>query len=304
MIFDLSQLNCFVAVAEELHFGKAAERLCMSQPPLSRQIQLLEHALGLKLFERTSRSVHLTAAGGVFLNDARRLLKLASQAASTAQRTSKGESGRVSIGFTSVMGFDLIPNLVAAARQALPEIDVVLQEMVTVAQLDALESHTIDLGFMRPLGSRQTLKHKTVDREPLMVALPADHPLAAKDRIELADMDGLPFVMYTPTQGKYYHGLINGLFVASGVMPNYIQYLDHVHTVIGLVRSGLGVSIVPASAAQLRFDNLVFRAMWRHDIYSESRMTWRPDHHNPALDTFIQFATDYFGSKAQGMAIR
>jgi len=297
MILDLNQLNCFVTVAEELHFGRAAERLCMSQPPLSRQIQLLEHALGVKLFERTSRSVRLTVAGQVFLDDATRLLNLAKQAAMSAQRASKGEAGRVTIGFTSVMGFDLIPNLIAAAQRALPDIDVVLREMVTVAQLDALESNTIDLGFLRPLASRQTLEHQTVIREPLMVVLPIDHPLAARSRIELDDMKGLPFVMYTPTQGKYYFNLITGLFVSSGVMPNYIQHLDHVHTVVGLVRSGLGVSIVPASAAQLRFENVVYRPMWRNDIFSESRMTWRPDHHNPALNTFRSFASDYFAGK-------
>lgn len=297
MILDLQQMNCFVAVAEELHFGRAAERLCMSQPPLSRQIQLLEHALGVQLFERTSRSVRLTVAGQVFLGDARRLLNLAKQAAATAQRTSKGEAGRVTIGFTSVMGFDLVPNLIAAAQRALPEIDVVLKEMVTVAQLDALENNTIDLGFMRPLAGRHTLSHQIVAREPLMVALPVDHPLTARSRIELHDMDGLPFVMYTPTQGKYYYSMITGLFVSTGVVPNYIQYLDHVHTVVGLVRSGLGVSIVPASAAQLRFENVVFRPMWRDDVFSESRMTWRPDHHNPALDTFRTFAVDYFAGK-------
>lgn len=299
MILDLNQLNCFVTVAEELHFGRAAERLCMTQPPLSRQIQLLEHALGVQLFERTSRSVKLTTAGRVFLTDAMRLLNLAKQAALSAQRASRGDAGRVTVGFTSVMGFDLIPNLIAAAQRAIPDIDVVLKEMVTVAQLDALENNTIDLGFLRPLASRQTLKYQTVIREPLMVVLPIDHPLAMHDRIELADMDGLPFVMYTPTQGKYYFNLVTGLFVSSGVMPKYIQHLDHVHTVVGLVRSGVGVSIVPASASQLRFENVVYRPMWRNDVFSESRMTWRPDHHNPALDTFRDFASAYFTGKGR-----
>ena len=128
MIFDLNQLTCFITVAEELHFGRAAERLCMTQPPLTRQIQVLEHSLGVKLFERTSRSVRLTTAGRVFLTDATRLLNAAKQAAATAQRIGKGESGRVTIGFTSVMGFDLIPNLVASAQKAVPDLDVVLRK--------------------------------------------------------------------------------------------------------------------------------------------------------------------------------
>lgn len=297
MILDLIQVNCFVTVAEELHFGRAAERLCMTQPPLTRQIQLLEHALGVKLFERTSRSVRLTTAGRVFLTNAERLLNLARQATTSAQRASKGEIGRLTVGFTSVMGFHLIPNLIAAAQRALPDIDVVLKEMVTVAQLDELESNTIDLGFIRPLASRQTLEYQTVNREPLMVVLPVGHRLASRSRIKLEDMHGQPFVMYTPTQGKYFYSLITGLFVSAGIMPKYIQHLDNVHTAVGLVRSGVGISIVPASTAQLGFDNVVYRPMLRNDVLSESRMTWRPDNHNPALATFRGFATDYFAGQ-------
>jgi DNA-binding transcriptional LysR family regulator len=297
MIIDLVQLNCFVTVAEELHFGHAAARLCMTQPPLSRQIKLLEQTLGVKLFERTSRTVHLTAAGNVFLSDARRLLNLAKQAATSAQRASRGETGRITVGFTSVMGFDLMPNLIASAQQALPDIDVVLKEMVTVAQLEALEKNTIDLGFIRPLAGRQTLKYQTVIREPLMVVLPVDHPLAERSHVDLDDMNGVPFVMYSPDQGKYFYSLIAGLFSSSGVMPKYIQHLDHVHTVVGMVRSGVGISIVPASAAQLRFDNVVFRPMLRCSAIAESRMAWRADHHNPALATFRSFASDFFAAE-------
>ncbi len=297
MILDLVQLNSFITVAEELHFGRAAERLCMTQAPLSRQIQLLEQALGVKLFERTSRAVHLTAAGHVFLTDARLLLTLAKQAATSAQRTSKGKTGRVTIGFTSVMGFELVPNLIASAQRALPDIDIVLKEMVTVAQLEALEKHAIDLGFIRPLASRQALKYQTVIREPLMVVLPVDHPLAARSHVELKDMNGVPFVMHSPDQGKYFYSLIAGLFASSGVTPKFIQHLDNVHTVVGLVRAGVGISIVPASAEQLHFDKVVFRPMLQCDVTAESRMAWRADHHNPALTTFLGFASDFFAAK-------
>ena len=297
MILDLVQLNCFVTVAEELHFGRAAERLCMTQPPLSRQIALLEHALGVKLFERTSRTVRLTTAGQVFLTDATRLLNLAKQAAANAQRSSKGETGRVTIGFTSVMGFDLMPNLIAAAQKALPDIDVVLKEMVTVAQLEALENNTIDMGFLWPLSTRLHLEYQTVFHEPLMIVLPVDHPLAARSRIAVDDLNDLPFVMYSSGQGKYFYSLVTGLFVSSGVMPKYIQHLDHVHTIVGLVRSGLGVSIVPAAAAQLHFDNVVFRPLWRDDVIAESRMAWRADYDNPALTTFRKFASNFFAGR-------
>jgi DNA-binding transcriptional LysR family regulator len=296
MILDLNQLNCFVAVAEELHFGRAAARLFMTQPPLSRQIQLLEQSLGVKLFERTSRSVRLTTAGHVFLGDATRLLHLAEQAASSARRASRGETGRVTLGFTSVAGFQLVPQLVVAAQKALPNIDVVLKEMVSVALLESLAANTLDLAFVRPLPARQVLECRTVLSEPLMIALPGDHPLAEREQIRLEDMNGLPFVMYSPTEGKYFYSLITALFGASGIVPDYIQHLDQTHTILALVRTGMGVSIVPASAAQLHFDNVVFRPLWRDDIHAETTMAWRPDQNNPALAAFLAFAGEYFAT--------
>ena len=294
MIHDLTQLACFVAVAEELHFGRAAERLCMTQPPLSRQIQLLEHALGVRLFERTSRSVRLTAAGRVFLTDATRLLNLAKQAATTAQRTSTGQSGRVVVGFTTVMGFDLMPRLIASAQRELPDIDVVLREMVTMDQLKALESSTIDVGFLWPLACRLPLKHQTVFRDPLRVVLPSGHPLAAGGAVAPEDLNGVPFIMYSPAQGRYFYSLVNGLLVSAGVVPKFIQHLDQVLTVVGLVRTGMGVSIVPASVSKFYFDDVVFRPIGRQDVIAEGRMAWREDHQNPALATFLRFASEFF----------
>jgi DNA-binding transcriptional LysR family regulator len=293
MIHDITQLACFVAVAEELHFGRAAERLCMTQPPLSRQIQLLEHSLGVRLLERTSRVVRLTAAGRVFLTDATRLLNLAKQATTTAQRTSRGESGRVIVGFTTVMGFDLMPRLIASTQRKLPDIDVVLREMVTVDQLKALESNTIDAGFLWPLASRLPLKYQTVYRDPLKVVLPLGHPLASRDTIALSDLDGLPFIMYSSGQGRYFHSLVNGLLLSSGVMPKFIQYLDQVLSVVGLVRTGMGVSIVPASVSRFHFDHVVFKPISQKDVIAEGRMVWRTDNQNPALDAFCCFVSEY-----------
>ena len=269
----------------------------MTQPPLTRQVQALEHALGVKLFERTSRTVRLTTAGRVFLTDATRLLNLAKQAAATAQRVGKGETGRVTIGFTSVMGFDLIPSLINSAQKALPDLDVVLREMVTVAQLEALENNTIDLGFLWPLASRLSLKHRVVFRDPLMVVLPVGHPLATCKRVALDDVNGLPFVMYSPGQGAYFYSLIQGLLVSSGVTPRMIQHVDQVLTVVNLVRSGIGISIVPASISQFHADKVVFRPMDRNDVIAEGRMAWRADCQNPALASFLGFAADFFSGR-------
>jgi DNA-binding transcriptional LysR family regulator len=153
---ELSQLRCFVAVAEELHFGRAAKRLFMTQPPLSRQIQLLEHDLGVELLERSSRQVHLSAAGHSFLRDARQILAFAQQASTSAQRVARGEAGRLTLGFTAVSAYSMIPQLLAQAQHALPNVDLVLREMVSVAQVEALASRMIDIGFIRQVATRHT----------------------------------------------------------------------------------------------------------------------------------------------------
>ena len=184
-MLDLGQVRCFVAAATELNFRRAASLLNMTQPPLSRQIHLLEENLGVKLFERVGRTVKLTTEGRVFLADATRLLNLSEQAESTVRRASKGKTGRVRIGFTGAAGYELIPKLLVAAKHDLPDIDVVLLEMISVAQIEAFEANAIDLGFMRPLPSRQKVEFLLVVREPLIVALPAGHALCRVHRREL-----------------------------------------------------------------------------------------------------------------------
>ncbi|HVF93825.1 MAG TPA: LysR family transcriptional regulator, partial [Sphingomonas sp.] len=175
-MFELSQLRCFVAAAEELHFGRAAQRLNMTQSPLSRQIQLLERILDVTLLERTSRNVALTPAGRVFLIEARRIVRLAESAQLSARRVAKGDAGKVAIGFTAVSGYNLVPQIVAQARAALPNIDLELREMVTTDQVDALLTGLIDIGFVRPPLARQEFDTAPMLHESLVVALPAGDP--------------------------------------------------------------------------------------------------------------------------------
>jgi DNA-binding transcriptional LysR family regulator len=157
-MFELSQLRCFVAAAEELHFGRAAQRLNMTQSPLSRQIQLLERILDVTLLERTSRTVSLTPAGRVFLIEARRIVRLAESASLSARRVAKGDAGKVAIGFTAVSGYTLVPQIVAQARASLPNIELELREMVSTDQTDALLTGLIDIGFVRPRWCGRNLK--------------------------------------------------------------------------------------------------------------------------------------------------
>jgi DNA-binding transcriptional LysR family regulator len=296
-MLDLGQVRCFVAAATELNFRRAAALLNMTQPPLSRQIHLLEENLGVKLFERVGRTVKLTTEGRVFLADATRLLNLSEQAESTVRRASKGKTGRVRIGFTGAAGYELIPELLVAAKRDLPDIDVVLLEMISVAQIEAFEANAIDLGFMRPLPSRQKVEFLLVDREPMIVALPAGHALCRFDRLELTQLHEQPFIMHSPTHGKYFYDRIMSMLVADEVKPHFTQYIDQTPTILSLVRAGLGVSILPASSQRFHYDSVEFREIAGNAVQAEMSMAWRADQDNPAVTAFRYMAAEYFATR-------
>lgn len=296
-MLDLGQVRCFVAAATESNFRRAAALLNMTQPPLSRQIQLLENSLGVMLFERIGRTVKLTAEGRVFLADATRLLNLAEQAESTVRRASKGKTGRVRIGFTGAAGYELIPELLVAAKEVLPDIDVVLLELISVAQIEAFSANAIDLGFLRPLTSRQKLEFVLVDEEPLIVALPAGHVLCQYEQIELRQLNDHPFVMHSPTQGKYFYDRIMGMLATEDVKLNVAQYIDQTPTILSLVRAGLGVGILPASAQRFHYDKVEFRLIAGNACQAEMSMAWRADQDNPAVTAFRVMAAEYFADR-------
>ncbi|WP_375138952.1 LysR family transcriptional regulator [Azohydromonas caseinilytica] len=300
-MMDLFQLRCFVAVSEELHFGKAATRLHMTQPPLSRQIQLLEESVGARLLERTSRSVRLTSAGAALYPDALKILRLADDAATAARLTARGDTGRVVVGYTAVAGYVLIPTLLKLAREALPGIDIVLEEMVSAEQFRALAAEALDLAFVRPMHSEAELDYHCVVREPMQLALPADHPLARRRRIALDDLAGQPLVMYSEKEGKYFHDKIKSLFVATGVQPHYVHHIGQTHTIMALVQAGIGLAIVPASAKHVRFENVTFRDLWRQDVVAEIYLAWRRAGRNPAQQRLREFIVEHLtGAAASG----
>src|SRR3954468_16375656 len=202
-MFDLNQLRCFVTVAEELHFGRAAARLNMTQPPLSRQIQVLEHIIDAPLRERPSRSVRLTPAGRSFLPEARRILKLAESASQVARRIALGKTGSLKIGFTAAAAYGFLPELVAACRARLPEVDFSLKEMVSGDQFEALTSGQIDAGLLRPPIARPELATRRIVAEQLYAALPRRHRLASAETVSIRDFDGQPFIMYSPFEARY-----------------------------------------------------------------------------------------------------
>ena len=284
-MFSLARLSCFVAVAEELHFGRAAERLHMTQPPLSRQIQQLESELGVQLIDRTTRTVTLTPAGVAFLPDARRILQLAEGAAQTVKRIPEGDLGTVVIGFTAASAHVVLPRLLSAAREKLPDVKLDLREMVTAVQLDGLMSGEVDLGMARPPVKRPGLVSRPLLHEQLIAALPEEHPLASLNRqLTLTDLDGQDVIMYSPIQAKYFNELLISTFTIAGASPRYVQYVTQVHTMLVLVRTGIGIALVPASAATLHPDHVVFRTIGAfRERPVELDAVWRGDSSNPAL---------------------
>jgi DNA-binding transcriptional LysR family regulator len=300
-MFELSQLRCFLAVAEELHFARAAARLNMTQPPLSRQIQLLERALDILLFDRSSRSVKLTPAGRAFLPEARRILQLADQAGLAAKRVARGEAGSITLGSTAAAGYELLPRLVAFASSELPGIDLVLKEMVTGEQIEALASGRLDLALLRPPLDRRVLDSVCIRREPLLLAIPQTHPLANAPRVDLADIDEQLIIMWEPGEARYFYDLVTGLCAAGGVRPRPVQYLPQAHTMLALVAIGLGLAIVPESARVLRFEGVSLRPLeplQGPQPLAELHLAWRRDSTNPALPAFREALLKVFAAPA------
>ena len=296
-MFDLNQLRCFVTVAEELHFGRAAARLNMTQPPLSRQIQVLEHIVDAPLLERTSRSVRLTPAGRSFLPEARRILKLAESASQVARRIAMGKTGSLKLGYTAAAAYGYLPELIAACRARLPEVDFSLKEMVSGDQLEALTSGQIDAGLLRPPIGRPELATRRVLAEPLLAAIPRKHPLASAAMLSIKDFDGQHFVMYSPYESRYFHDLLVALFTQADILPRYVQHLGQIHSILAMVRAGLGAAIVPAAAASLRIADVKLRPLkLRSPTPVELFLVWRRDCENPLLPSLIEIASELTSS--------
>jgi DNA-binding transcriptional LysR family regulator len=286
-MFEFNQLRCFLAVAEDLHFGRAALRLNMTQPPLSRQIQSLEQELGVTLFERSSRSVQLTPAGRTFLPEARQMLRMAELAAVAAKRVARGEAGVVTLGFTAGSSYAFLPRLVSLAMAEIPDVDLLLREMTTTVQMEALAAGRLDAGLIRLPVDRRGIELACVMRESLVLAAPENHPLAVSNTPGIRDLDNEPLIMYSPTEGRYFYDLTSSLFHAAEIAPVYVQHLSQVHTIMALVSAGMGLALVPESASSLRVGGVVLRELRPAlKAMAELHLVWRRGHDNPAFRVF------------------
>jgi len=287
---ELRHLRYFVAVAEELHFRRAAERLHMSQPPLSQQIRQLEQEVGAQLLSRNQRKVELTAAGAAFLVRAREILEAVEDAARQARRVQRGEVGRLAVGFVGSAMYSFVPELLRAFREQAPDIALRLHELGTTEQLRQLDDGRLDVGFLRTPGRRPGLSFETVLEEPVVVAMPDVHPLAQRSLVRLSDLVGESLVLLTPAGSPGLRAALASSIAQLGGEERIIQEVAEMQTVIGLVAAGVGISLVPESVRALVRHGVTYRPLDDTAPVVRLAMAWRATDESPVLTAFLEKA--------------
>lgn len=288
-MFTFDQLAGFIAVAEELHFGRAAEKLNMTQPPLSRQIQKLEKSIGTELLERDNRKVQLTPAGSAFLDEAKRLMALANRAPVTARRIATGRSGVLRVGFTAASGFSILGPLLEEIASILPEVDIDLQELVTGEQIQGLLTGELDLGLARPPFDRDVFDSHLLYRESMVLAVPTGHRLADLSRpVEDTDIRDEPLIMHSPTKAAYFYDLVIRMHAIHH--GNVLHTVSQILTMVSLVAAKRGVAFVPHSATLLAIKGVEFLPLAGPSSEDpvELHAIWNRKVANPALRRLLQ----------------
>jgi DNA-binding transcriptional LysR family regulator len=284
---ELRQLRSFIAVAEELHFSRAANRLHLAQSALSRQIQGLEQELKFQLFFRTKRRVQLTSAGTVFLEQARRIFAQLNEGVETAARVAHGRTGWLSVGFVGGATYDVLPAIVRAFRQRSPEVELTLSEMTTTEQLDALREKRVHIGFVRPPVSDEGLALETIMHEPIAVALPRGHRLARRRDIPLRALAREPFILFPHNPKARWGEYMVSLCRQAGFEPKIVQKASEIQTAISLVSAGLGITLVPASVKNIPRKQVVFRQLAEPNPGADLIAAYRHDDPSPVLRDFL-----------------
>jgi DNA-binding transcriptional LysR family regulator len=295
---ELRHLRYFLTIAEERHFSRAAQRLHMTQPPLSRQIQELEEELGFALFERSRRQVELTPAGEVFLDHVRRVFDALDLAVHQARRASVGEFGRIVVGYISSLAYSGLTEVIRAFHERFPRVELNLREMSPQAQIEALKEGRIDVGLVRGEVDDASLAAECLRREPLVVALPAGHALAERKRIPLALLAHEPFIIFPRQRGPAFFDQIMGLCREAGFVPRIAQEAPQLD-ILSLVAAGFGVAIMPASIRHAGRKGFAIRPIVGSPS-TDLRIAWRADDASPALREFLAFVRTVGVSDARG----
>lgn len=301
---ELRQLALFVAVAEELNFTRAASRMHISQPPLSRQIARLEASLQVRLLDRTQQSVTLTAAGHAFLPEARRLLAIASHAPEVARRAERGESGVFRIGFVGSMIYTSAPALIGAFRRSYPSVDISLVQLTVTKQVEMLLAGDLDIGFIRHRLVNAQLNTIRILKEPLIVALSADHPLAKMKAINLAQLADENFISFSRTQAPAFFEQLLRTCDAAGFSPRIAMEAEPLSTMIGLVAAGAGIAIVPESTDRIRIGNVAYRKLAGPPTYSELLLAWRAANVPGTVLNFLAVRENHISSPSRIVRVK
>lgn len=289
--FDLQQLHCFVMLADTLHFGQAAQRLHMTQSPLSRQISLLEERLEVKLFMRHNRSVALTPAGTYLLHEARSILERAEHAAINTQLAAQGKKGTLVIGFTSSASFDLVPRLVQQHNQKYPGVNFVFKELLIEEQLRMLREAALDVALVRPPIDPALFESYLVMKDRWVLAMPEDHTLAALEQVPLHHLNGASMIAWS-LHSRYFHLMIERLYEEHNVSPHNIASVPQITAMLGMVRRGIGLAIVPHAVGSHAIDGITMRPLLIDQTRMEepelqTLLIWRRNEPNVTVHRFV-----------------
>lgn len=293
-MFTFDQLRAFITVAEELHFSRAAERLHMSQPPLTRLIQRLEGDVGVRLFDRNNRNVRLSYAGKVFLTEARRLVTYAEDASTLTRRAGNGSLGILQLGFTPVTGVSILGDLLAKMNTVLPNVEVILKEQDSSEGIQERLQFELDLGIARPTPNRFDHESIVVQREVMVAAVPKHHRLASLGRPLLpGDFEDEDLISYDPAGARYFTDRTLQ-FLGSSAVRSTQQVTQNV-TVVSLVGAGRGVALVADSTRRLHVDGVTYLPLDRaaRGEALELHALWHRDNRNPALENVVDILTEY-----------
>jgi DNA-binding transcriptional LysR family regulator len=271
---DLRQLRYFVAVAEELHFGRAAARVGIAQPPLTQQIQKLEASIGCQLFAR-GRKTALTAAGTVLLDEARRILRQTDEAVEATLSAARGESGQLRVGAPPSVMLSALPSLIRQYRKQYPGVRFSLREMSTSAIEKALRVGEIDVGFLREISPEPPLASETIFEEPVVAALPASHPMTSAAELKLGDLRAEPFVFFPRGLGATFYDKLISFCAEAGFTPNVVQEATQWQSIVCLVEAGMGISVAPGCVTRFRWSGVVYRPL--RGLKTRVTVSWRPD---------------------------
>jgi len=286
---DLRLLRQFVAVAEELHFHRAAARLHMSQPPLTAAIRKLEDEIGSELIQRGNRTLGLTAAGAVLLAEARRLLQQADHALVATRDAAAGRTGSVRLGYVGSALYGRLPGVIRRFRQASPEVRLELIEATSARQVQLLREQRIDVGVViPPVFDAEDMQLQAFDSDRLAIALPRPHPLAQRDAVNVAALADEPFVLWPAREGRGFHSQVVRLCAAAGFTPRVVQEAHGMHAVLSLVAVEAGISVVPASMAGFRSAEVAYHPLAGSEATFELQLCLRADEASPAALNFAR----------------